>query len=189
MKSGIPSAFGATVLLLAACVPSVNPFFTEDDIEFDPALIGQWVEDDDIWAFEQLEDQPAYGLTITEDGKTGAFQATLFSLGDDRFLDITPVDIEYPDDELDLVEAAMIPGHLALHVRAIEPRLELNLTDPDWVDDYLEAHPRAVEHRRDDDRIILTGKTRELQRFLRRHLNDGLFDDDYSEMARITGDR
>ena len=178
------AGLGVAALLLAACVPSVNPFYTDDDIEFLPALLGEWVEDADVWAFERLEDLPAYGLTVTTDGKTGLFLATLFSVGDDRFLDITPFDVEYADEVADLVKAAMISGHLAMHVRAVEPRLELNVMNPDWVEEYVEESPRAVEHRRDGDRIILTGTTRKLQRFLRRHVDAGLFDDDYSEMVK-----
>lgn len=187
MRTRITAAFGATVLLLAACVPSVNPFYTDEDVEFDPALLGEWVEDEDIWLFEQFEDlERAYGLTLTSDGKTGTFVATLFSIGDERFLDLLPVEVEYAEDTPDLTEVAMIPGHLALHVRAIEPRLELALMDPDWVEEFLDENPRALRHRRDGDRTILTGETRELQRLLRRHLNDGLFDSDYSEMEKTT---
>jgi len=186
MKTRITAACGATVLLLAACVPSVNPFYTDADIEFDPALLGEWVESDDRWVFEAAEELPGYKLTITESYDSGIFWAMLFSIGDERFLDIMPVEVEYADDLVDLAEAAMIAGHLVLHVRAIEPQLELALMDPDWLEEYVDENPRALEHRRDGGRIILTGKTRELQRLLRRHLNDGLFDSDYTEMEKAT---
>jgi hypothetical protein len=64
-------------LALAGCVPSWNPIFTEKELRFDPALIGNWrpVEPEknskENWAFARAGEQ-LYRLTQTdEDGRQG----------------------------------------------------------------------------------------------------------------------
>src|SRR4051812_35193657 len=83
-------------LLLAGCVPSVNPLYTDKDLAFDPSLIGTWVEKDkenedagSNWKFEK-RDEHSYKLTITDGDKTSPLVARLVRLGDYRFLDLCP---------------------------------------------------------------------------------------------------
>lgn len=187
-KSAI--ALTAACLVLVACIPSVHPWYTPDDVVFEPRLIGEWgsgPDDDERWIFERLSGEDAYMLTITETGKRSRFKATFFTLRDYQFIDLFPEgDISLADDEVGIMEAAYAPGHLVMHVADIEPRLRMNFFDPDWVMDYLDENPNALEHRRDGDRILLTGRTRELQRFLLRHIEDDEFFDssDYSDFTR-----
>src|SRR5436190_24372715 len=84
----------ATVaLLVAACIPSINPFYTEKDVVFEKKLLGEWQEKEkadepQIWNFEEGKDK-AYKLTVTEkEGKQGEFEAHLFKLKQEYFLDI-----------------------------------------------------------------------------------------------------
>ena len=43
----IPASTGLLLaVVLSACVPSLHPFYTETDLVFDPALLGEWVEED-----------------------------------------------------------------------------------------------------------------------------------------------
>ena len=75
-RTGI--ALLATALLLAACIPSVNPFYTPKDLVFDARLLGEWQEKDkpqepEIWKFEKADDK-GYKLQVIEKGKTGAVQ-------------------------------------------------------------------------------------------------------------------
>jgi hypothetical protein len=63
----------------------------------------------------------------------------------------------------------MIPGHLILRVPQIEPELQLAYCDYQWLDKFLKANPKALAHRKQDDAILLTATTRELQRFVLRH--------------------
>lgn len=192
MKKNTLTLAAVAVLAMTACIPSVNPFYTADDVEFDPALVGEWTTTDsedepEQWKFERSEpvtDKNTYQLTITDkEGKQGRFRATLFRLKDHRFIDLIPVDCEYASDQADLVAFSMFPGHLLIHVAAIEPELEIAGCDFDWLEAHLESSPAVLPHHAEDDRILLTASTRQLQRFVLKHVEG---EELFSEHGRLT---
>lgn len=168
-------ATAAVGLLLIGCIPSVHPYYTEKDVVFEPKLIGEWQEKDkaeepQIWKFEQGKDK-AYDLTVTEkEGKRGEFEAHLFRLKQDYFLDIVATDLG--TNIADLVGASLIPGHLLLRVPAIEPELKLAGSDFDWLQKYLNEHPKELAHYSENDRIVITAETADLQSFVLKHLGE-----------------
>lgn len=176
MKKRTLVTIAAAGILLAACIPSVHPYYTEKDMVFESKLIGEWQEKDkaeepQIWKFEEGKEK-AYNLTVTEkEGKRGEFEARLFKLKQDFFLDIVATDIG--TNVADLISASLIPGHLLLRVPAIEPELKLAGFDFDWLDKYLKEHPKALAHHRESDRIVLTAETADLQNFVLKHLGEG----------------
>ena len=164
--------------LLCSCIPSVNPFYTDKDLVFDPRLLGVWQDkgntnNPDIWRFEAGTNR-TYRLTVTEKGsKQGVFSACLFRLKQEFFLDLIPVECNYATNQADLVAFSMFPGHLLVRVPQIEPELKLALFDFDWLQKYLEKNPKALAHHREGDRLLLTASTRELQKFVLQHLGEG----------------
>lgn len=180
----------AAIALICSCVPAVNPFYTDKDIVTDPRLPGVWTDDSrenpSVWKFENTETN-AYKLTVTEDkGKTGEFSAHLFQLGAEHFLDLIPASCDYATNQASLVSAAMIPGHLLVRVSQLEPTLHLALCDPDWLKKFLDKNPNAIAHRNEEDLIILTAETRELQKFVLKHLGKGELFSDGGDMFRRT---
>ncbi len=192
MKTRIVLMSGIAGLLFAACVPSVNPFYTDKDIAFEPRLVGSWgsTDEDDgaeCWEFVEAEPGRDYRLTVTDDdGKQGRFEATLFKLRDQRFLDLIPDRCEYATNQAEMVAVAMFPGHLVLHIARLEPTLELAFMDAEWLDEFLKENPTAIAHRREgsDERILFTATTRDLQRFLLKHVEGGQLFSDYGELQR-----
>jgi hypothetical protein len=176
-KRNLLTALGAAALL-CSCIPSVNPFYTDEDVTFDPRLLGAWqdnekAESPDVWKFESATNQ-AYKLTITEkEGKRGVFTAHLFQLGAEYFLDLIPVDCDYATNQADLVAFSMFPGHLLVHVSQIEPELKLAFFDFDWLKKILEKDPEALAHHQEGDRLLLTASTPDLQKFVLQHLGEG----------------
>jgi hypothetical protein len=170
-------------LLLSGCIPSVNPFYTDKDVVFDGRLLGEWQmkessDEPQFWKFEKGDDK-AYKLTVTEkDNKRGEFNAHLFKLKQDFFLDLIPGNCEYATNQADLVAFAMFPGHLLVRVSQLEPELKLAFCDFEWLQKHLEANPKALAHQvQQKDPILLTATTRDLQRFVLKHLGEGeLFD-------------
>lgn len=164
--------------LLTACIPSVNPFFTEKDLVSDDRLLGEWQEkgangEPEIWKFEKGEGK-AYKLLVTEkEGKQGEFIAHLFRLDQQFFLDLRPTDCHFATNQADLVAVAMVPGHLLVRVFQFGPQLKLTFFDPEWVEKYLKEHPAAVAHHVEDRGLILTADTEALQRFVLQHLGEG----------------
>jgi hypothetical protein len=96
------------------------------------------------------------------------FDTRLFKLGDQLFLDWLPR--ERPDGG--------VPVHHLVRVDACSPQLTVRLFSSEWLEDHLEKHPRAIRHlvvpkpvgEDQGGQIVLTADTRELQRFLRKHL-------------------
>src|ERR1035441_1939153 len=95
MKTRKLIALAGLALCLPACIPSLNPFYTDKDLVFDPRLVGTWAEkgkeqEPETWSFEKAGDK-AYKLAIAEKpGKEGEFTAHLFKLKQEYFLDLLP---------------------------------------------------------------------------------------------------
>src|SRR5882724_41447 len=87
------------ILFVIGCVPvdSLNPLYTDKDIVFDSALLGEWVgsdaADDGGLKFNKEGDN-AYQVIMTETNggeiKRTFFHGHLLTLGKHRFLDIVP---------------------------------------------------------------------------------------------------
>jgi hypothetical protein len=189
MKTHPIIALASAALLFSACIPSVKPFYTDQDVAFDPRLLGEWREKDKaddptVWRFERAGDQ-SYKLTVIEEQKKeGKFSARLFKLKAEWFLDLIPTDCDYATNQADLVAFSIVPGHLLVHVSQIEPELKLAFFDFDWLQKHLEKNPQALAHHRENDRIVLTAETRDLQSFVLQHLGAGELFDQPGAMVR-----
>jgi hypothetical protein len=188
MKKRNLMAIAAGAVLLAACIPSVNPFYTDNDVIDDPQLVGEWQDktstnNPEVWSFEPSTNK-SFKLTVTEEGKKGEFSARLFKLKQQRFLDITPTDCNYASNQADLVAFSMFPGHLLLHVAQSEPELKMAMCNFDWLDGYLRTNSKAISHHREGDRVILTADTRDLQKFVLKHIGTNELFKEYGEMVR-----
>jgi hypothetical protein len=180
----LKSIFGllATGLLLG-CVPSLNPLYTDKDVVFDPALVGSWTGENakETWSF-QKSGEKAYKLTQTDaEGHTALFEVHLVQLQDYRFLDLYVLELGEPNKESKInsyAGCALIPGHMFLKVTRIEPTLQMACMDPDWLRDFLQKNPNALRHKKiasgdqNDERIVLTAETKDLQSFILKHIKD-----------------
>lgn len=187
MKKRNLIAIGAAVILLAGCFPSVNPFYTDKDVVFDPHLLGEWQGKDannpETWLFEQSTNK-GFDVTLTEEGKTGKFRAHLFKVKDAQFLDVIPSDCNYATNQADVVAYSMFPGHLLLRVTQIDPELTFASCDYEWLQKFLETNPGAVAHHKEYDSIVLTDTTANLQKFVMKHLGTNELFKEYGTMVR-----
>lgn len=176
-------------LALTGCIPSVHPFYTEQDLISKPGLLGTWVEKgktdgSENWTFE-AGGTNEYRLTVTEkEDKKGKFSAHLFKLKDDYFLDLIPTDCSLAPDQADLVSFALFPGHLLVRVVQFEPELKLAFFDFDKLGKLLKDKPGALAHHQENDRVLLTADTRALQAFVLQHLGEGELFGEPGEMVR-----
>ena len=195
MKAKSLFALFAVAVLVAACVPSVNPFYTDKEVITDPHLPGTWAETGKqeravLWTFA-VPTNNAYAVAFKDDdGKTGKFEGHLFQLEKETFLDLTPTECKFDDKQAGLVGCAVIPGHLLVRVKLEDSKLALAFCNPDWIKKFLQANPAALAHRVVDGGVILTAETAALQRFVRQHLGkEELFGEagDYQRVAQTPG--
>jgi hypothetical protein len=156
-------------LLVAGCVPSLQPLFTDRDLVFDERLLGAWVEGEESWTFEK-RDALSYRLVVREKGAEAPFVAHLGKLRGHLLLDI------YPEESAKKVlddsgyGQSFIPAHGFFKVGEVGDRLGLRVLDNQWFENYLRLHPRALAHYLVPDHgLVLTASTQELQKFLLRH--------------------
>lgn len=159
-------------ILLAACIPSVNPLYTADTIVFRPELLGVWkekLESEDSWNFTKSGEN-AYTVIIQDKDSTSTFAGHLVKLGETLYLDLFP-----NEDVLDkakvggMYRVALIPGHLFAKVK-LGKTLEIQMLNPDGFKDFIAGDPKAIAHSvPDPDRIVITAPTDELQKFFKKH--------------------
>jgi hypothetical protein len=156
--------------LLGGCVPSLHPLYTEKDLTFDPALLGQWTEDDGkgTWAFTKAGEKE-YRLVFTDNqGKGGGFQAHLLKIEGRLFLDIFPTDLDLKEN--DFFRLHLLPAHTFMLVKQVQPSLQMAFLNPDWVEKYLKEHPESIRHETlDDGHTVFTAQPKELQAFVLQH--------------------
>jgi hypothetical protein len=166
------TAAGAALSLLAGCIVlSVYPFYTPKDLIFDPGLTGRWVKvghTNEFWEFAATGGS-FYLLTATDDQSTNGIDAHLFQLKQHQFLD-------YLVTNRDPYE---LPLHLISQVSRQDTNLSLHFLNYDWLVGLLQTNPAVLRHIVVPDRtdtnnrmLYLTADTKDLQRFLLKHVND-----------------
>ena len=157
------------LFLMTGCVPSLHPLYTEQDLIYDPALVGEWVGNDGkvTWTFAKSGEKAYTLVYVDEKGKKGEFAVHLLKIGDRRFLDLYPTD---PDlQQSDFYKAYLLRVHTFMIVQQEADTLRMSFMKPDWLKKYLQEHPDAVKHEKVDEGVLLTAQPKELQTFLVQH--------------------
>jgi hypothetical protein len=185
------------LLVLTGCVPSLQPLYTDEDLSFDPALLGTWTGGNpgETWEFKHGETRECkqaikteckeYRLVVTEpesrfsEGGKGEFTVHLVMVDGMRFLDLFPAEPGCPLNSLLL--AHLVPAHTFWRVSQIEPSLKLayfsfgdsEMKGEGWLQSFLKMNPTAIRHEQVEDGVLLTAAPKELQHFLLAHLQEG----------------
>jgi hypothetical protein len=173
--------------LLLGCIPSLQPLFTPDDLVFEEKLLGAWAEKDKEpgWIFSK-GDEKSYQLTIKEEEKSSPFQAHLFKLQDQLYLDIYPDDSGLEDSQREtFFRSALVRGHLFFKVSQLTSTdLKFHLLDDEWLKEFIAQNPKAVAHTKVEDRLIFVASTAEMQKFLTTHAKNPKAWGDPAELMR-----
>jgi hypothetical protein len=154
----------------AACLTSLHPWFTGEDLVFDTALVGTWVD-----AAAKPKQIVATPLT-----------ARLMRLGEARYLDICAGD-EWTDSSM--LGYLLVNSHGLARVRLEGDTLRAALLDEDRLEAMLREQRVVLPHEVVDvsgdadhpptrmhstgRRVLLTAPTSELQQFLAKYASDG----------------
>jgi hypothetical protein len=172
-------------LLSSAClVVSLQPVYEPETIAFDPALIGTWIagDDDTTLTFERAE-WHSYHVTLGEGDKRTRLSARLTRVGEQLFLDLSPL------DGAD-VAPLLLPVHAVYRLELQGD--ELSLSDLNY--EQLERRaregtpglPMVVDARKN---VVITANTGDLRRWLVAHAADeGLFDAPTSLRRKVAAD-
>lgn len=169
--------------VLGGCVlPSLHPLYSDKDIVFEEKLLGNWrsCSSKEMWLFEKGSEPNSYNLTGTDTDGSGKFIAHLVAIDDMLFLDLFPGEPESLKS-CSLWRYSICPLHLFIKVDQIEPTLKIRMMNPEKMQKLLENDPNLLKHEileKNDNRIVLTASTAELQKFMRAYGNsDELFGD------------
>ena len=161
-----------SVVFLAGCVPVfLNPAYTTEDVFFEPALVGDWNQEnqeaDGVWQFRAGTDG-TYVFTHREsDGKEPRpYEVHLFRLGEDRFLDFYPLE----KDGTKVSDALLIPAHFLYQVHIETGRVVLRGLNWKWMEEQMEEKKFSLPYVKANDVYLVTSPTDEIQTFLREQI-------------------
>lgn len=161
------------LIILAGCVPSIYPLYTNKDVIFDPSLIGSWLieDEDETWTFAP-GDGRSYDMSVSGDDSTAVFRAHLVELDGHRFLDVCPNPPGWSDSPY---SDLMLPLHWFGPVSVVGDTMAIALIDPDdlaaladsgiAIPSYVDVHFLRV----------LTASTEELQKFVTKNPANDVF--------------
>ena len=158
---------GTLIAILSGCVPSLNPLFTDKDLIFDTTLLGDWKNKEEKWSFEKNGDNK-YKLTHLDNGNQATFSAHLVKINDFTFLDISPLDLKSKNY---LYEAHLFPVHTFSKIEIEKEQIVIRMLDPDMLEKAINDKKVEIAHvKSQDDRILLTASTKDLQIFVQSEL-------------------
>jgi hypothetical protein len=157
------------VLLLAGCVPSLNPVFTEKDLVFDASVLGVWVQPNARaqWQLSRHSENSYRVVYTDKNGHEGRFVAHLANVDGTKFLDMFPEQME--SDAGGFYNIHLVPTHTIYRVLQSKPNLELAAIDYKWFDQHLNDSPDAIQHVTFNGRKLITAPTEDLQAFVVKH--------------------
>ena len=169
MRSAPLALLVIVLSLLAGCVPTLNPVYTQKDLVYDAALVGNWSAPNAVetWSFEYVGNQQ-YRLTYTnKEGERGLFAAHLAEVNGIRFLDLFPEDTD--NGKVAFHKFHLVPIHTVYRLKTTAEGLRLAGIDYTWLDNHLKNHPESIQHTTFQGRRLITASTEELQVFLVEH--------------------
>ena len=185
MKPRIIILFTVVILLMSGCfIKSLYPFYTQKDIVFDPAIIGTWLDaDSSTWKIkQQMKGFPgpsgpdsSYQVEIIEkDSSIGSFNAHLFRLNNQFYLDF------FPSGKIgsnDIVEENLVLTHSLAKTEYNKNTITIKWFNEVWLEKLLNENKIRIRHEKladngEESNYLLTASTEELQKFIIKYGND-----------------
>jgi len=151
----------------AEWVSSVQPFYTSQDLTTDVALVGDWHYGQEVTLTFTPTNKGSYKLVLRDMSHdkpdTYTFDAHLFRLGVDSFLDLYPTSVP---KSAELYALFSVPCHVVAKVSFPDDRLQLIFLNAAWFADQSKSGNITISHIQTDGLILLTATTEEMQELL-----------------------
>jgi len=186
-------------LLLSSClVKSLQPFFHNEDVIYNPTLLGTYIDNDSAkWVIKQhvyskgfMQGDTADNSYLVElheeDSSISKFNVHLFELDGIYYLDFFPVLSDRYDN---FVGYHMVPVHSLARIEVkSNDHLVISWFDEEWLNKLFEENRVKISHEvisvgeyKETKEYVLTASTDELQKFVRKygkeHLNQACNED------------
>ncbi len=184
MKTRIIILIGMLALLAGSCIPSLFPLYTEKDLVTDDRIVGTWEAGEmGTWVIERLYYKPlidifssdwsdakennTYKLVVieTDGGDTleAEFVVHMLVLDGQHYLNYYPADYELDHDFLSW---HMVEANNFSKVWITEDSISLAFFDPSYLEELIDENRIKISHIRHDNGILITARTKELQKFV-----------------------
>ena len=187
------------VLMHGCMVFSFYPLYTEEDLFPNDLLAGEWVDSDSaVWRFDfnyhgdhlpENIDSTAYILHIKDEGEDhfakASFLVHVIQLDGHYFLNFYLDD--YFEKDLNFFDMHLVPVHSFAKLELDGDRAKINWFDPEWLEELIKQNRIRIHHENNGDRILLTAKPKELQKFVIKYVNseDAFSDGLNADLHRI----
>ena len=176
---------GIVAIMATGCITSVHPLFTDNELIYQPELLGTWKEGNETLTFSGI-DSTHYSIQMVEGSDTTNLIGRLGKLGNQYFLDVT-ID---PDDAKvnDLLGIYIFPVHVFFKVSFENDQLNMNAFafSSDWLEKLIKERRIRINHEVENKEILLTASTDELQEFVLKYIDEPkAFENDPSQYKRI----
>jgi len=151
---------------LAGCgYGSVNPIFVSSELQEDDRILGTWQDPDsgEKATIARAGDEGYLITYVEEDGKSARFHARLGKLAGRMAFDLVPVDDW--NDSPDIYKSLLLPLHGLVIIDSVGEFVRFGLLEPDTIRRFLAQNPSAAKHIMQENLVLLTGSTAELQAF------------------------
>jgi hypothetical protein len=178
-------ALAFVLMLLAGCIPSLHPLYTEKDRIRMNKITGVWISEDSssIYQIKAAPDnQPSYLCTyyeMSDDGEIlqrdtshANFEVNIVRLDDAYFMDFYPGENEELDKMNLLLAIHLIEVHTFARFKLTQDTLFIWRFDPNWLQTLFDQNKIRIAHEKTGDQIVLTASTEELQKFVTKYAHD-----------------
>ncbi|NWJ50582.1 MAG: hypothetical protein HXX14_06935 [Bacteroidetes bacterium] len=180
---------GLICLILSGClVKSLHPFYKPSDLVFRQDIIGAYTDQNKgVWKIEGAvnknflgvgksdKQQNYYKISLLDEKKrTTTFQGCLFKLDNNYYVDFYLEKGNNDDAQTELYSYHVIGVHTVAKVLIGKNSLRIKWYNEKWLSELFEQNKIRLSHEKieDNDAVVLTASTNELQQFMRKFAND-----------------
>lgn len=185
----------STVILFSGCgIFSLHPLYQEEDLIVKNELIGTWKDLGDDGMYVKIEDagNSRYEFVLIDGEDTVSFEMGLLMLNNQHFIDLYPLeDCSFPSggdcDMIELMVRNYIPIHTFMKLDFVDGALILTEFDNERLIDLFDQNRIRLPHEiiNDDEYVVITASTPDLQKFITRYANDEEAFNDPSKYHRL----